>query len=208
MLYGPTLFKCCSECSGYIEQETILSGNTLGAMYWTDGKIEAPMLPESMRLVKCPHCKTLLQINELEAMDDFQESTSNSLYLNAKPFLKLTFDDYIAFIKSNKLASELEIYARIMAWRKGNDMRRALEIKPPFFRKEIENLLGLEKCLDLQNPEHCLISSEIKRELGFFSESEETLKLINDENLTFVVNKIESLVKKKVQFVAQIEYGN
>jgi len=40
MLPGTTIIKQCSECSGYITQETIVSGNTIGAVIWTDGKME------------------------------------------------------------------------------------------------------------------------------------------------------------------------
>ena len=66
MIPGPTTIKKCSECSGLIKENSILSGNTVGAKYWTDGKGYAPMLPDWFWLVKCPHCHNLLWINELK----------------------------------------------------------------------------------------------------------------------------------------------
>jgi len=68
MLPGLTIIKKCSACSKLIKQETISSGNTFGATFWTDGKREAPMLPEQPWLVMCPHCHVPLWIDELEEL--------------------------------------------------------------------------------------------------------------------------------------------
>ena len=57
MMPGPILIKKCSACGGLIEEEILMSGNTCGAVYWTDGEHYAPMLPDTPELVKCPHCK-------------------------------------------------------------------------------------------------------------------------------------------------------
>ena len=35
---------------------SLISGNTIGAEYWSDGKKIAPMLPETSYVQKCPHC--------------------------------------------------------------------------------------------------------------------------------------------------------
>jgi len=51
MLPGPTIVRKCSTCGKLIAQPTLLSGNTFGARFWTDGKREAPMLPEQPWLV-------------------------------------------------------------------------------------------------------------------------------------------------------------
>lgn len=37
MRFGPTLIKQCSQCMAHIEQQTLMSGNTIGATNWTDG---------------------------------------------------------------------------------------------------------------------------------------------------------------------------
>ena len=51
MLPGPTTIKRCPGCKGLLAEGTLASGNTLGATFWTDGKREAPMLPEMPWLV-------------------------------------------------------------------------------------------------------------------------------------------------------------
>jgi len=41
------------------------SGNTFGAVFWTDGYIDAPMLPHYPGFVKCPVCGKIMEINNL-----------------------------------------------------------------------------------------------------------------------------------------------
>ena len=70
MILGPAIIRQCSACSKPIKQFTIQSGNTFGAKFWTDGKHEAPMLPDQPWLVICPHCHAPVWINELEPLGE------------------------------------------------------------------------------------------------------------------------------------------
>jgi hypothetical protein len=70
MTLGPTLIKKCSACGQMIEEWTIMSGNDVGAVYWTDGECFAMMLPDLPELVKCPRCGELLWIYELELLGE------------------------------------------------------------------------------------------------------------------------------------------
>ena len=72
MLPGPTLVKKCPSCEGLLQEETMASGNTIGATFWTDGKREAPMLPDFPWMVKCAHCGELLWVDELEQVDELR----------------------------------------------------------------------------------------------------------------------------------------
>jgi len=64
-----------------------MSGNTFGATFWTDGKRDAPMLPDLPEFVKCPHCKLLLWINEQEELLDAEGQNLSALRL-PKLFLR------------------------------------------------------------------------------------------------------------------------
>src|SRR4030067_1169918 len=70
MLPGNTIIRKCTACAKPIEQDTISSGNTFGATYWTDGKCNAPMLPDQPWLVMCPHCHSALWIDELKILGE------------------------------------------------------------------------------------------------------------------------------------------
>jgi len=53
-------------CQKPVKFSTIASGNTFGAVYWTDGKREAPMLPDDPWLRKSPTEGVLFWSDECE----------------------------------------------------------------------------------------------------------------------------------------------
>lgn len=40
MMPGKIIIREYPHCKGYFKEQTMASGNTFGARYWTDGKIE------------------------------------------------------------------------------------------------------------------------------------------------------------------------
>lgn len=56
MLPGNAKIVKCPFCGAEKELMTLLSGNTIGAQYWSDNKRIAPMLPSVSPVQKCPHC--------------------------------------------------------------------------------------------------------------------------------------------------------
>lgn len=53
---GPDLVVACPRCGRRARVRTLLSGNTFGARVWTDGKVEAPMLPTHPPIAPCRAC--------------------------------------------------------------------------------------------------------------------------------------------------------
>jgi hypothetical protein len=62
MLPGPDVVIACPKCSAPALLPMIESGNTFGAMFWTDGFMEAPMLPTSPVATWCHACKALFWV--------------------------------------------------------------------------------------------------------------------------------------------------
>ena len=68
--YMPVLIvRECPHCKAHVVEEETLSGNTIGAKIYTDGKREARMLPDHPALVKCPMCGGLFWVEEAEEVD-------------------------------------------------------------------------------------------------------------------------------------------
>lgn len=55
---GPANIIECPTCRGLAQVFTLLSGNTFGAVRWTDGYLFAPSLPTPPPITRCPHCQT------------------------------------------------------------------------------------------------------------------------------------------------------
>lgn len=68
MMPGLDIILECPGCEKPVSQMTLLSGNTFGARYWTDRKIEAPMMLDIPWLVKCPECAFLFWADEAEEL--------------------------------------------------------------------------------------------------------------------------------------------
>ena len=170
MFPGPTLIKQCAGCAQPFAQETLASGNTFGAKYWTDGKTEAPMLPDQPALIKCPHCQALLWIEAQNLLDevDFGDRTA---YPAAQAYLLPTFEDYWEVLASGDCDLEQERYLRFQIWWTGNDQRRNRTTPLPLSEPEIENLWALMALLyEVDEPDR-LMKAEMLRELGEFTEA-------------------------------------
>ena len=225
MMPGPTLIKKCSACQQLIEEETLISGNTFGAVFWTDGACHADMLPDRPELVKCPFCKALLWLDELAEVGDkglnhyqgFVPIKNPDIALNiTRPYKMPNMNDYFRLLKVKIDSDERETYLRLRAWRAGNDRRRKSDHGPRKFRKngkpleplsyiEIKNMKELICILDEQEDEKRLIKAELFRELGCFSQCLNCLAKPLDEEYKASAACIKELAEKKDPWVREIK---
>ena len=69
MLPGNTYIRECPQCSGKFTQPTMASGNTFGAKFWPDGKMDAPMMPDYTAYGGCPHCKGTFWVDDTKVVN-------------------------------------------------------------------------------------------------------------------------------------------
>lgn len=156
------------------------------------------MLPDLPEFVKCPHCKSLLWINEQEELLDVGRKSLGIFSIKrAAPYLNPTFDDLLKGADENNLDHSREIYLRVRTWWKGNDKRRKdNESDQPLSEKEVDNLKTLLELLDENNEHDRIMKAEIHRELGQFEDAIEMLDVIVDEEVALAVSQINELSKK------------
>ncbi|MDD2228584.1 MAG: hypothetical protein PHY48_04135 [Candidatus Cloacimonetes bacterium] len=185
MLIGDSIIRECSSCSGHIIQPTLASGNTLGAIYWTDGWMYADMLPDSPLIVKCPHCGALLriydqkEIGKMEAWmgyfsppkdmfkdsSHFTGSTARDETQEGIPkcFVLPSFEDYVALQNEDNLNRDMRMYLVQHAWWVGNDIRRDSLVEVEFSKAEKANLEKFIELLDVSNEDQAMYLVEIYR---------------------------------------------
>ena len=128
MTPGSTIIRKCSVCAKHLAQHTIRSGNTFGARFWTDGKRDAPMLPDQPWLVKCPHCSTLLWIDEQKQVGEIDPRDARGdaadRFKDARPVSEPTLAEYTTCLSAGLRDKKKERYVRLRTWWAGNDVRR------------------------------------------------------------------------------------
>jgi len=193
----------CPQCRAHVVQEETLSGNTIGAKFYTDCKREAKMLPDHPALVKCPKCSRLFWVEEAVEVDSGFEAAEG------KPkVLAPSEKELVAYLSSETLPKDKEIYLRMRAWWGANDVWRSVpNPKPAFSPQQVKNLKALSALLDESEPGKRILKAEIARELGNFEECLLLLSYQFEEGYDWAVGFIRKLAEEKVRAVKPFEPG-
>jgi hypothetical protein len=195
-----------------MRQRTIATGNTLGARYWTDGRVDAPMLPITPEVVACPHCRKVQWINDLEEVGEIPGPRGFGVprpeydkTFDLQPFIEMPFaDDYLGFLESEELLNDQEVYLRWMYWHLMNDSRRNASEAPSLSLDEVKNLKRLLALIELGNESSRLTIAEIHRELGDFDLCEKVLDHDFSEELIPAAQTIYFFQEEKISVVKPI----
>ena len=209
MTLGPTIIRKCVSCGNLFSQRTIGSGNTFGATQWSDGKMDAPMLPDEPSLVKCPHCGNLIWIDEQEVVgeiDGWRSRThANPSFENVASYETPTFNEYVVFLNDGSYDENQERYVRLRAWWHSNDFRRITTLAHPLTDSEIANMEAFALLLDEHDETDRLIKAEVFRELGRFADAENLLEHPFSEEIMPAVDLIRELVRQREQKVTELK---
>ena len=187
----------CPHCRSRVVQEETISGNTIGATYWTDGKREAKMLPDHPWLAKCPVCVGLFFVDEAVEMN-----TGFELAAGKQKVLALSEKELLNFLSGPALSANKELYVRMCAWRSANDAWRwNLNERPAFSKDLVQSLHALSEMLDEKEPNQRILKAEIARELGEFDECLGLLSHSLDERYGYAVGFIKKLAEEKLRVV-------
>ncbi len=198
------IIRECAHCRAHVVQEDTLSGNTIGATFWTDGKREAKMLPDHPALVKCPVCGGLFWVEEAVEVDSGFEAAEGKLKVLAPPEKEM-----LNFLLADQtLPKEKEFYLRLRVWWMANDAWRSHpNLKPAFSPEQVKNLDALSALFDESRPGHRILKAEIARELGNFDQCLLILSYQFEPDYDWAVGFIRNLAGEKVRAVKPFEQG-
>lgn len=210
MTPGPTVIRKCSACGNLIAEHTIGSGNTFGARFWTDGKRDAPMLPDAPWLVKCAHCGAHIWIDEQEQIGEIepwgQTGTNDAKFKDVRPPATPSLQDYLTTLAKGVLPREKEKYLRLRAWWAGNDGRREKDRAGTMLDEELTNLRSFVQLLDDADENDRIMKAEAMRELGRFAEAEALLAKSFSEELTQAAAIVSDFTRQKIQNVREMKF--
>lgn len=214
MLPGPTVYRECPACNTTVTGDSLASGNTFGAVYWSDGKMDAEMLPEFPEIVKCPDCSDLFWIEESTVIGEYdwfngEDYEKPEEWKNAKSVIEPRVEDYIRAIEMKLFSGDddREKYLRIHLWWLINDFVRYEDREPDLFKDHKEtfqnNLKYLDKLLGENDDDEKLMKAEIARELGEFDLCANRLEEVSEEKGD-VCRQIKIFVQRKSQIVQRL----
>lgn len=204
---GESIIRRCPSCEGLIRQRTLASGNTFGARFWTDGKMEAPMMPSYPPLARCPHCGTVLWLPAAEKIGTEPPGEAEMPGIEDPP--DPTEQDLLEASRTPPVgAQDREMFIRIEAWHAANDPRRQDGHANVTLSPESEaNMKALSRLLATEDPEQRIMKAELAREMGLFDETERLLDFPFKEDLIPTVRFIRKLALEQDRSVAEVIYG-
>jgi tetratricopeptide (TPR) repeat protein len=207
MLPGPDRIIQCPYCENQFRQRTLMSGNTFGATFWTDGKREAPMLPDSVIVSFCEECGRYFWVEDAEQIDEVQPDAEE--YPDAELLKELTLEQYIEAFEKMEIKNDEDILFLLrQIWWKYNDYYRndeQEEIKQSI-EKRIPGLLEkLMDYLDENNDDHLILKGELLRELGRFEKAIEILNKINEPEYDKAKQCIIELAERSISELRELE---
>jgi hypothetical protein len=142
--YMPALIiRECPHCRAHVVEEQTISGNTIGSTFWTDGKLEAKMLPDHPVLVRCPVCSQLFWVEEAAEVASGFDAARGKQQVMAP-----TGQELLAYLAGQTLPKDKEAYLRIHVWWAANDAWRSVpNSKPAFSKDQVKNLDALSVLL-------------------------------------------------------------
>lgn len=183
MLPGADLIIACPHCQALAKVFSLASGNSFGAITWTDGFQDMPMNPRPPRITRCHACGKAFWVGEAPPVGYLlpeTETLPEKAAWMAAPHIE-PLDEaglFQAIEEGLAYSPELELELRVAAWWRGNDAFRVDDASVGFPTSP-EAIVNMEHLLDLMKDgeeDLLLFRAEALRQLGRFDEIEETLQ--------------------------------
>ena len=172
ILDRPTCYNC-PDCSAPHLRSTIASGNTFRSWLFSDGKMEAPMLPDVPFITKCYQCGLIFYLDsstKSQLKGEVEETAPYASFLDRKGYSQVIRDGFY-------LTESDEYRVRLRYLWSFNDPFRRTDGVPDWsvdigFTGNIDRLLEM---IDFNDPENLLFAAELNRLAGKFDQSDELL---------------------------------
>ena len=215
MLPGPDQIIACPKCNRPLRCHTLASGNTFGAVLWSDGKQVAPMLPEMPVVSKCGHCSAIFWVEDAETLGEhggyepFRDKSAEQVPEDWKICPVVEHLDTQGLVEAIDMVNSVDRlrYLRVRLWHTLNTPCRDPKSPgnfdmPELFGRNLEALAGM---LDETDEQERLMKAECFRELGRHSEAIWLLADVAD-NMKWVAAQLESLGKVGNSKVSRLAY--
>jgi len=169
MQLGNVILIECPECGKNLKNIHVVSANSFGGRFFSDGNFYAPMYPKPINITRCSSCQAIFWVQEARIVGE--QITRPELVDNNKvgEICHLNLDDYFRALNMGMAAKDIEkeFYLRKQIWHKQNELitKKELSQESELYK---ENAQKLEVLLNEGNPDERLMIAEINRNTGNF----------------------------------------
>jgi predicted DNA-binding protein YlxM (UPF0122 family) len=94
MRFGPDQIIECPHCGFLAKKQNCLSGNGFGATLWSDGKVDAPMLPDLPIVTKCRNCQNFYWVDTAKIIREIDFNDRSEIWKEVEFVRNLTLDEF------------------------------------------------------------------------------------------------------------------
>ncbi len=184
-LSGADLIVSCPFCQAPGKVFSPIADNNFGAITWTDGYLDAPMMPRPPRITRCQSCSKAFWVGEAiphgYLLPETEPTPENAAWREAPHLAPLDEAElFQALADGLAYSEELELELRVAAWWRGNDRFR-VENAPIGYATSAEAMANMERFIAMTvNGDEALqlFRAEALRHLGRFEEMERSLEAV------------------------------
>lgn len=201
MILGHPLIVYCPGCNTPHMQMNLISGNTFGGVFWSDGCSLSPMLPDIPLFTRCTSCNLIFSLKRCKQTESEDEEVFK-MPVVVQPDINGLAEALT--LKVHQSGQE-EIYLRIRLWwalnnRSFNKGEIGHHIVDQAYRDNAIRLLNL---LDVENKENLLTIAELYRNLGEFDECRKTLSGVTEKHFENHVKQIKDACNRGLSAVVR-----
>jgi hypothetical protein len=181
MIPDADIVIACPYCAATARVFQLASGNTFGAITWTDGWMDAPMQPRAPRITRCHSCQKIYWVflaPQLGFLPFDETGAAAGDFKDAPHVAPLTEADCFEALREGLGAGEeLELELRVFTWWRGNDAFREPQ-HPAGHPASPEAVANMERFIAMTengDEDLLLFRAEALRHLGRFDEARQTL---------------------------------
>jgi len=190
--------------------ESLASGNTFNAAFYSDGKLISPDLPSYPKITKCTSCRSLFWVGHLEPVASCEpEDMESSEWASAS---EMQFPDLFDLLRAldegcAPMRNEKIFIRQQILWFFNDRLRAGY----PLFRDQKDQLLWnsnideLLLLLGTANDHHQFLMAELHRYRRKFRQAVDLLNSIEDPELKGYVAKLITACEMEVSTVIRLE---
>lgn len=181
MIPDADIVIACPYCAAAARVFQLASGDTFGAITWTDGWMDAPMMPKAPRITRCHSCQKIYWVflaPQLAFLPFDETGAAAGEFKDAPHVAPLTEADCFEALRAGLDAGDdLELELRILTWWRGNDAFREPQ-HAAAHSTSAEAIANMERFITMTehgDEDLLLFRAEALRHLGRFDEARQTL---------------------------------